>query len=991
MTPDAGSFPGPAALGRGLVVLPDAPVPPPFDTVPRYVLDDAALAHPAPLAQALHHHWARREPFVVALAVDNDRLRTPETTTRPPWELGAWFGFERERLAHRVWANSWDLRSGTPVWWRGVVATRHTPLTPAAAGAAGDVLLPDGRLAWVDGGPRGPVAGVAEPLVHRESVELLHRRASTPGGSGPVGDDLDPEQAAAVAHPRPMARVLAPAGSGKTRVLVARLRHLLTVRGIEPELVTAVAYNRRAAEEVTARVAAPGLHVRTVHALAYAICRDAGTTRVLDERDVRGVLDDLVSVARIPNTDPYQPWLEALAEVRLELRDPAEVEASRDDVPDFAAVFPRYREELARRGAVDFDEQLTRAIELLCTDPALRAAWQARCTHLLVDEVQDVTPAFVLLLRLLAWPDLQVLGVGDDDQVIYGHAGADPAFLLGWDLLVPGAADLRLATNYRCPPDVVAAADTLLGHNRRRTAKRIHAAPGREDAGLTIRRLASADLAGAVRDTVAARLDAGAAPSDIAVLSRVNASLLPYQVTLHEAGILTSAPLAPDVLRRTGIRAALAYLRIATAPGDVRREDLQETLNRPSRQLRSALSPHLRGSRTWTLDRLADLAPVLTDSQADRLDDYVADLRHLATLAGDGTDTAGLLRAIGEDVGLGEAMSLLDGSGRGPSGSAHTDDLAALEQLAVHHPAPATFGRWLRGALEQPGSTDGVTLSSVHRVKGLEWDHVVVAPVVDGLVPHRLAEDVEEERRVLHVAVTRGRRSVTVLVDRERPGDFADELEHAAADPGGDEHGDLDRLADLPAPPEPDEARVVDGAVVAAPGLRLGLPGGAACVLDDVDAHVASARFLRDDTPTGARLQVVLRGHPQLPATPVELRGQPYELCPDPARRPDHAARRSRAAGQQRLLEGGEASFEDRLAAARPEVTAVYEALRAWRLARANETGVPAYVVFDNKTLLHIAERDPDSPQRLLDVPGVGPTKLERYGDEVLELLADHR
>lgn len=986
MTPSTGAFPGPAALGRGAVVLPDTPVPGAFAGAPRYVLDGDALAHPGPLAQALHHHWARREPFVVVLAVDNSDLQAAETTDRPPWELGAWFGFERERLAHRVWANSWDLRSGTPVWWRGVLATRHTPLEPAPAGADGDVLLPDGRLAWVDGGPRGPVTGVDEPLVHRESVELLQRRGHSPGGSGPVTDDLDPEQAAAVGHPTPMARVLAPAGSGKTRVLVARLRHLLEVRGVEPELVTAVAYNRRAAEEVTARVAEPRLHVRTVHALAYAICRDAGITRVLDERGVRGILDDLVSVARVPNTDPYQPWLEALSEVRLELRDPAEVEAERDDVPDFAAVFPRYREELGRRGAVDFDEQLTRAIELLCTDPQLRAAWRARCTHLLVDELQDVTPAFVLLLRLLAWPDLQVLGVGDDDQVIYGHAGADPAFLLGYDLLVPGSADLRLATNYRCPPDVVEAADTLLGHNRRRAAKRIHAAPGRSDRGLDVRRLPAAKIAETVRDVVAARLDEGTDPREIAVLSRVNASLLPYQVTLHEAGITTTAPLSPDVLRRTGIRAALAYLRIATDPERIRREDLYETLNRPSRQLRSALNPHLRGSGNWTLGRLGDLGHVLTDSQAARLEEYVQDLWHLATLADDGADTAALLRAIGEDVGLGEAMSLLDGSSRSPSGSAHTDDLAALEQLAVHHPAPATFGTWLRDALRQPGSPDGVTLSSVHRVKGLEWDHVVVAPVSDGLVPHRLSDDTEEERRVLHVAVTRGRRSVTVLVDRDRPGRFADQLLDVADDPGGDEHGDLDRLADLAVPAQPSEARVVDGAIVAVPGLRLGLPGGAACVVDEVDDHVATARFLREGAATGARLRLVLRGHPQLEPTPVELRGERRLLCPEPTTR-SSAPRR----GQPRLVEGGEVTFDDKLGAARPEVTATYEALRAWRKDRAGEDGVPAYIVFDNKTLLHIAERDPDSSKALLDVPGVGPTKLERYGDEVLEVLADSR
>lgn len=994
MDPATGTFPGPAALGRGAVVRPRAILPAAFSDAPRYLLDDGVLEHPAPLAQRLHHHWARREPFVVELAVDNEAVREPQTTDAAPWELGPWFGFERERLAHRLWANSWDLRGDRPVWWRGVVAARHTDLEAAPPGTQGDVLLPDGTPAWVDGGPRGPVAGVDQPLVHRESVELLHARRSQPGRTGPVSDDLDDEQRAAVAHPTGMARVLAPAGSGKTRVLVARLRHLLEVRGVEPELVTAVAYNKRAADEVTHRVAEPRLHVRTVHALAYAICRDAGITRVLDERDVRTVLDDLVSVARIPNTDPYQPWLEALAEVRLELRDPTEVEASRDDVPGFAETLPRYREELARRGAVDFDEQLTRAIELLCSDPDLRAAWRTRCTHLLVDELQDVTPAFVLLLRLLAWPDLQVTGVGDDDQVIYGHAGADPAFLLGYDLLVPGAADLRLATNYRCPPDVVEAASTLLGHNQQRAAKAIRPAPDRDDDGLRVERVGTTDVADTVRDQVQDHLAAGADPADVAVLARVNAALLPFQVTLHEAGVATTAPLSADVLRRTGIRSALAYLRIACSPQRIRRDDLYETLNRPSRQLRSALNPHLRGSGSWTLTRLADLAPMLTDSQADRLADYVDDLSLLATMANDGADAAVLLRAIGEDVGLGEAMSLLDGSSRNPGGSAHTDDLAALEQLAAHHPDPATFGGWLRDALALPGSPDGVTLSTVHRVKGLEWDHVVVAPVAGGLVPHRLAEDVEEERRVLHVAITRGRHTVTVVLDEDRPSEFAAQLGTTAAEPGGSQHGDLDALADVAVPDQPSQARVVDGAVVAVEGLRLGLPGGLRCVVDEVGRSVAVARFLDGDTVTGARVRLVLEGHPTLEPTPVELRGEAHTLRAEPSRRrTGGAGSTGNGTGrrQRGLLEdgGGEATFDDHLAAARPEAQRVYEALRGWRTERSRADDVPAYIVFDNKTLLAIAERLPSDSRDLLRVPGIGPTKLERYGDEVLEVLAD--
>ncbi|MFP4311195.1 MAG: UvrD-helicase domain-containing protein, partial [Nitriliruptoraceae bacterium] len=286
-------------------------------------------------------------------------------------------------------------------------------------------------------------------------------------------EPLAPDQLAAVTHAAGPARVIAPAGSGKTRVLTARLRHLLRDRQVEPELVTALAYNTRAAEELRERTVDLDASIRTLHSLALRICTLAERRRVIDEREVRRILDRLVRTARIPNQDPYQPYLDGLAEVRLALRDPAEVEATRGDVDGFTEVFDRYRHVLTDEGLLDFDEQIYRALELLLTRPELRRTVQRWGTHLLVDEFQDLTPAYLLLVRLVAGPAQQVFAVGDDDQTIYSYAGATPEHLTAFDRWFPGAHHHALEVNYRCPPAVVTAAVHLLDHNRERVPKTI--------------------------------------------------------------------------------------------------------------------------------------------------------------------------------------------------------------------------------------------------------------------------------------------------------------------------------------------------------------------------------------------------------------------------------------------------------------------------------------------------------------------------------------
>ncbi len=468
----ATSFPGPEGLGRCVVVADGGPTPTGYDDALRVRIDHDVLTTPDHVAAILHHRWLRRQRTVIEMAVDNAAAREPESTDAAPYALPADHAFHRERLHFLTWANSYDLRSGTPRWWHGVLAERRGGATHSELG---DIVLRDGRHAWVDGGPRGPLATPlpAEadlPLVHRESVGL--GRLTVLGTDQP-GEVLAPDQLAAVTHASGPARIIAPAGSGKTRVLTARLRHLLRDRGVETELVTALAYNTRAAAEMRERTTDLRASIRTLHSLALWICNLDERREVIHERDVRSILDGLVTTARIPNQDPYQPYLEALAEVRLALRDPEEVEAARGDVDGFAEMFDGFRAELARRRVVDFDEQIYRAIELLLTRPELRQQVQRVGTHLLVDEFQDLTPAFLLLVRLTAGPSLQVFGVGDDDQTIYSYAGATPDHLVDFDRWFPGAASHALEVNYRCPPAVVDAAVALLSHNRDRVPKTI--------------------------------------------------------------------------------------------------------------------------------------------------------------------------------------------------------------------------------------------------------------------------------------------------------------------------------------------------------------------------------------------------------------------------------------------------------------------------------------------------------------------------------------
>ncbi len=944
----AGIGRGPHQLGRHALVGPGQDTPPGWEGARRIRVGAQPVAEELAVLRALAEESLgcviELEPGSVPAA---PRPPTP-IDDRSPWELGPGFGFDDVALHHLVWSNAIDRRAGAT--WSLLDAAVALGATVVADGE-GDIEV-DGGRAWLDGGPvrhRAPIDGVG--VVH--AVQIEHGRTAV-WGPNVVDADLAEDQLAAVTDPNGVARIIAPAGSGKTRVLTERARHLARTWGVPPAAMCLVAFNKRAQEEMTERLHdVPGVQIRTLNSIALAIVNGTAPFApqprrwaTIDEPDVRRLLQRHVSTRRRRNTDPLAPWIDALSLVRLGLVDPVEVERRYGgDVDGLPAVMPAFAADLERAGQVDFDGQIDRALRVLLTDHRARRVAQRACRLMLVDEFQDLTPAHLLLIRLLAAPGGAVFGVGDDDQTIYGYNGADPAWLIDYRRWFPGATDRRLEVNYRSRPDVVAIADRLLRHNRRRVDKTIRAAaPAVEGDDPSWRIEVEHDSVSATVAAIETAISSGAEPGDVAVLTRVNAVIAPVQIALGLAGLPIASGVGTEFADRTAVRAALAWLRLATA-ARLDADALAEALRRPSRSVHPRIAEWVAEQRD--VRALIALSERLTNERdAERVRDFATDIDRVRSAAAGGATTAQLVDLLVDEIGLGGAVATLDATRRGMNRAAQGDDLLAVRQLARLRPSPDGFGGWLRERLVQRRSPDGVTLATVHRVKGQEWPVVVVHQAEADQYPHRLAEDVEEERRLFHVAITRAIDRL-VVVHGAAPSPFVAEL---TTEPGDLEVRAVAHAA--PSGPAPRRSRrsadrdhplLSSGTVGAAVGLALVDQGHEWTVVDIEPTAVVAER-------AGATRRFGI--------------GEKVET-----------------AGRQR---GALAALPGEIA---PASAVAFDRLRSWRdVAR---DGKPAYVVFDDKTLAAIATGLPLDLAALAAIRGVGPAKLEQYGDDVLALVSD--
>ena len=527
------------------------------------------------------------------------------------------------------------------------------------------------------------------------------------------------QRRAATAPPGPVLCV-APAGSGKTTTLVARIAWLID-GGEAPESICAITFNRRAAVELRERVAAAleplgsGLahrvRIRTFHALGLEMLRGAG-------RPVEPLLDrdELLRTVR-PDAPPAERRRldTLLSRFKLDLDiDPEAILADPDAGP-VSRTYVAYEAEIERRGGLDFDDLVARALRLLEAEPAVLATWRERSAQLLVDEAQDLDRAQLRLALTLAAPENRIFLVGDDDQSIYGWRLADVRRLLRLaDEALPNLTRVDLETNYRCPAPVLERAVRLVEHNVERFTKVIRAGP-KADGRLLLAPTAADDVDRA-EAVLASWPDDGGTQ---AVLARTNRELLPVVV----AAMRREVP-----FRATGL-----VLPIESPLVD----ELLDLAEEPPRVGGASEHPLLSLARVRAA-RVLDAQPGAASAGDDDLDPA--------------TDGDGI------------AASLLAWA----AGCRDLDELRARVEA-------------MRTRLAALRSDDArLLLATAHGTKGLEFDHVAVIGLDEGRFPsaRSVSEAVEperameEERRLAYVAWTRARRSLTLVYDPGAPSQF---------------------------------------------------------------------------------------------------------------------------------------------------------------------------------------------------------------------------
>jgi superfamily I DNA/RNA helicase len=572
---------------------------------------------------------------------------------------------------------------------------------------------------------------------------------------------LAPDQRAAATAPPGPVLCVAPAGSGKTTTLVARIAWLVAT-GADPAGLTAVTFNKRAAAEMAARVdaaleplglSAGSVTVKTFHALGREILADAGE-RVEPLLDREAVLRDMwpdITRGALRRLD------DAFSRLKLDVAVTA-AEVGTDPQPGpIARAFLAYEAALAEAGGLDFDDLVARALRLLEARTSLLRRWRDRCAHLLVDETQDVDRSQLRLALLLAAPANRIFLVGDDDQTIYGWRLADVRRVLGLAASLPGLRRLDLTVNYRCPASVVDRAVRLVARNEERFAKEISPGPAAE--GRLVLAPDGADETERLRRILASWPDDGGSR---AILARTNAELLPAAAVALELGVPFRAPrlrlLSEDPRVDAILRAA------EEASGREAPEGEAPEGEAPGREAGSARTltpgrvehPRTPGNPNALLPRLVGLA---RDGLADRIEETAAGRAAQPT----GPDAREPDEPFPIDAG--DLLAAVVGWAAGFETSA-----ALATAIAAQRARLAELRR----------DDAALVLATAHSTKGLEFDHVAVIGMDAGRFPSARslrestepARALEEERRLAYVAWTRARRTLTLSYDPATPSQF---------------------------------------------------------------------------------------------------------------------------------------------------------------------------------------------------------------------------
>ncbi|RIY39793.1 UvrD-helicase domain-containing protein [Neopusillimonas maritima] len=622
---------------------------------------------------------------------------------------------------------------------------------------------------------------------------------------------LNEQQQAAVTLPEGHALVLAGAGSGKTRVLTTRMAWLIQTSQVSPFGLLAVTFTNKSAREMLTRLSSllpintRGMWVGTFHGLCNRLLRahhrDAGlpqTFQILDSADQLSAIKRLIKAAGIDD-DKYPPrdvqrFINGSKEQGLR---PDQVDAWDAHRRGLISIYEQYQAQCEREGVVDFAELLLRAYELLSRNAPIREHYQRRFQHILIDEFQDTNDLQYRWLKLLAGGGASLFAVGDDDQSIYAFRGANVGNMAAFERDYAKGNVIRLEQNYRSHGHILDSANALIAHNAARLGKNLWTEEGEGEPVRVCEQGTDLLEAQWVVDEIKSLVNDGHTRSDIAVLYRSNAQSRVIEHALFSSGLPYKVYGGLRFFERQEVKHALAYLRLITNPNDDTSwlrvvnfpargigartlEQLGDAARAAGSSLYGAVDS-LSGKSGLKLQAFAELLAQLTE-QAHYLPlpEIIEHVVHHSGLRDfymgekEGEDRLENLQElvnaaavfVGEEGMVGEpALSQAARETIDPLDMAGPPTMSSLDAFLSHASLEA-------GDNQARAGEDAIQLMTVHAAKGLEFDSVFMTGLEEGLFPHEnsLTEQggLEEERRLMYVAMTRARKRLYLTLAQSR-------------------------------------------------------------------------------------------------------------------------------------------------------------------------------------------------------------------------------
>lgn len=605
---------------------------------------------------------------------------------------------------------------------------------------------------------------------------------------------LNPDQHAAVYHPSGPLLVLAGAGSGKTRVVTERIARLIH-NGVPPNAIVAMTFTNKAAAEMLERVTrlvgprAEQVTIGTFHAFGLQVLRQEsryvgiadGRFTILDQADQASVVREILREPRNKQKWDVYEILSRISEAKNNFIDPENFEpAFRDPYDDITEwVYPRYLRALQTYHALDFDDLVCQVVRLFRNHPAVLQKWQAKYWSILVDEYQDTNHAQFQLVQLLGGEHKNVCVVGDDDQSIYAWRGADPRNILEFEQHFANATVIKLQHSYRSTEAILRVANAIIHSSlsKRHEKRLIATLPGGDKVRTVIADSAETE-AGFIAEEISLYLQNGTPAADIAVLYRSNQQSEPIETALRQLHIEYRLIGGTQFYERKEVKDLIAYLRVLVNSRD--ELSLRRIINYPS-----------RGIGPTSIERLSNYAlasdcslwqAILRASQVPELaSDAIRGCQQLAHIIESSraslhanTPSASIAQQLINDTDM--LKDIAAGSSNADIAARRRNNLASLQRVLARFDAqPDASNKDLWALLQRlslstdPEKTteDGVTLSTMHGAKGLEFQTVFIAGLEEGLIPHaratntvgrERASNIEEERRLFYVAVTRAQK-----------------------------------------------------------------------------------------------------------------------------------------------------------------------------------------------------------------------------------------